>query len=165
MDVQPAEDRVSAIDLFGGFQVIDKQGTDITHRFTSTLKELFIFILLHSVKLEKGVSTTVLHEFLWPDKDEVSARNNRNVNLKKLRSLLECIGDVAIENTNSYVRLTMADSVLCDYRTAYRILGSRNDLARNHRAYSLNMFAAVACCLICKPYGSTRSSRKYRIVL
>lgn len=124
MDVHPAEDRVSAIDLFGGFQVIDKNGTDITHKFTSTLKELFIFILLHSVKLEKGVSTTELHEFLWPDKDEVSARNNRNVNLKKLRTLLECIGDLAIENTNSYVRLIMADSVLCDYRTAYRILGS-----------------------------------------
>ena len=126
VDLQPAEDRLSAIDLFGGFQVIDKNGTDITHKFTSTLKELFIFILLHSVKLEKGVSTTVLHEFLWPDKDEVSARNNRNVNLKKLRSLLECIGDVAIENTNSYVRLTMADSVSCDYRTAYRILGSES---------------------------------------
>lgn len=120
----PAEERFASIDLFGGFQVIDKAGNDITHRFTSTLKELFIFILLHSVKLDKGVSTTVLHEFLWPDKDAVSARNNRNVNLKKLRSLLEGIGDIVIENTNAYVSLRIADTVSCDYRTAYRILNS-----------------------------------------
>ncbi|HTF19620.1 MAG TPA: hypothetical protein VK658_16220 [Chryseolinea sp.] len=118
------EKKSSVIDLFGGFQVIDKSGIDITHKFTATLKDLFIFILLHSVKLEKGVSTAELHEFLWPDKDEVSARNNRNVNLKKLRKLLEEIGDIAIENTNSYVHLSLPDSVFCDYQTAYRILNS-----------------------------------------
>jgi len=116
------EEKTSAINLFGGFQVIDKSGNDITHKFTTTRNELFIFILLHSIKLEKGVSTAVLHEFLWPDKDETSARNNRNVNLKKLRKLFEEIGDISIENTNSYVRLTLHDTVFCDYQAAYRIL-------------------------------------------
>jgi len=122
--LEPGVERISTIDLFGGFQVIDKAGIDITHKFTATVKELFIFILLHSVRLEKGISTTVLHEFLWPDKDEVNARNNRNVNLKKLRKLFEEIGDISIENTTSYVRLILHDTVSCDYQTAYRILNS-----------------------------------------
>ena len=122
--IEHGEERISTIDLFGGFQVIDKVGNDITHKFTATVKELFIFILLHSVRLEKGISTTVLHEFLWPDKDEVNARNNRNVNLKKLRKLFEEVGDISIENTTSYVRLILHDTVFCDYQTAYRILNS-----------------------------------------
>jgi DNA-binding SARP family transcriptional activator len=116
------EEKNSMVHLFGGFQVVDKSGNDITHKFTATLKELFIFILVHSVKFEKGVSTTVLHEVFWPDKDEVSARNNRNVNLKKLRNLLQEVGDIGIENTNSYVRLILDKSVLCDYQTTYHIL-------------------------------------------
>lgn len=116
------EGKNSIVDLLGGFHVVDKSGNDITHKFTTTLKELFIFILVHSVKFEMGVSTTVLHEVFWPDKDEVSARNNRNVNLKKLRNLLQEVGDIGIENTNSYVRLILDESVFCDYRTAYHIL-------------------------------------------
>jgi two-component SAPR family response regulator len=126
VDVVPAwvstEARNSMVHLFGGFQVVDKSGNDITHKFTATLKELFIFILAHSIKFEKGVSTTVLHEVFWPDKDEVSARNNRNVNLKKVRNLLQEVGDIGIENTNSYVRLILDKSVFCDYQTAYHIL-------------------------------------------
>ncbi len=113
---------VSTINLFGGFQVLDKLGHDITTKFTMTLEELFALILLHSVKFEKGVSTTVLQEYLWPDKDEVSARNNRNVNIKKLRTFLEQIGDITIENNNSYLRMSIDEDVFCDYQAVYRIL-------------------------------------------
>lgn len=116
------EEKNSIVYLFGGFQVVDKSGSDITHKFTATLKELFIFILVHSVKFEKGVSTSVLHEVFWPDKDDVSARNNRNVNLKKLRNLLQEVGNIGVENTNSYVRLILDEAVFCDYQTTYHIL-------------------------------------------
>jgi two-component SAPR family response regulator len=121
---EPTEDKRSMINLFGGFQVFDKAGHDITHKFTTTLKELLVLILLHSVKFEKGISTTVLQEYLWPDKDETSARNNRNVNLKKLRTLLEEIGDITIENNNAYLHMVIGADVFCDYQTAYRILNS-----------------------------------------
>jgi DNA-binding SARP family transcriptional activator len=120
------EKPLSTINLFGGFQVFDKSGQDITGKFTSTLKELFVLILLHSVKYEKGISTTVLQEYLWPDKDETSARNNRNVNIKKLRTLLEEIGDITIENNNSYLHLVINENIFCDYQTAYKILNSGN---------------------------------------
>lgn len=113
---------VSTIYLFGGFQVFDKTGQDITGKFTSTLKELFVLILVHSVKFEKGISTTALQEYLWPDKDEVNARNNRNVNIKKLRGLLNEIGDISIENNHTYLHLSIGNNVFCDYQMVCRIL-------------------------------------------
>lgn len=114
----------SCILFFGGFQIFDKNGIDISSKFTMTLKELFVLIVLHSVKFEKGVSATVIQEYLWPDKDEVSARNNRNVNVKKLRTLLEGIGGVSVENNNSYLKLTMEDHIFCDYQVVYKVLSS-----------------------------------------
>jgi DNA-binding SARP family transcriptional activator len=113
---------VSSILFFGGFQIFDKDGKDISSKFTMTLKELFVLIVLHSVKFEKGVSATVIQEYLWADKDEVSARNNRNVNVKKLRTLLEKIGGITIENNNSYLKLTMENHIFCDYQEVYKML-------------------------------------------
>lgn len=120
------EKAASAIHLFGGFQVLDRDGNDITGKFSMTVKELFLLILLHSAKTEHGISTTTLQEQLWPDKDDMSARNNRNVNLKKLRGLLEEVGDVTIENNNAYLRLVISDNVVCDYHVVSRILASGN---------------------------------------
>jgi hypothetical protein len=42
---------------------------------------------------------------LWSDKDEIAARNNRNVTLRKLRVLLEEVGDVtSIKNDSTRKR-------------------------------------------------------------
>jgi two-component SAPR family response regulator len=126
--IQSEEHKVaSAILLFGGFQVFDKKGNDISAKFTMTLKELFSLILLHSIKYEKGISAPVIQEYLWPDKDEVSARNNRNVNIKKLRTLLDEIGGVSVENNNSYLKLTMEEKVFCDYQIVHRLLHDKSE--------------------------------------
>lgn len=44
------ESFTSSIILFGGFQVIDKEGNDITGSFTQLLKRLLLFIMLYSLK-------------------------------------------------------------------------------------------------------------------
>jgi len=131
------EKPVSTINLFGGFQVFDKNGHDITGKFTMTLKELFALILLHSVKYEKGISTTELQEYLWPDKDEVSARNNRNVNIKKLRTLTEEIGSLTIENNNAYLRLDVPPGVFCDYQAVFKILHAGDTVVQEHQKIEL----------------------------
>lgn len=105
----------SAIYLFGGFQVFDKDGNDITNMFTSTLKQLFLLILLSSSKKEKGISSFKLTEFLWYDKTENNAKNNRNVNIRKLRIILEKIGDIEINNETAYWRINAGEDVYCDY--------------------------------------------------
>ena len=102
--------------MLGGFQVIDAQGNDITGNFTQTLKHIFLLILLETFKTGKGISSRRLNELLWFDKDEESARNNRNVNIRKLRLLLDRVGGVKISNDNSYWHLEISDGeFFCDY--------------------------------------------------
>ncbi len=105
----------SAIYLFGGFQVFDKDGKDITALFTPTLKQLFLLIFITSLKNGKGISSIKLTELLWPNKSEKKARNNRNVNVSKLRILLEKVGSIDLNNENTYWKINLGQTVFCDF--------------------------------------------------
>lgn len=100
--------------MFGGFQVFDKNNNDITYRFSPTLKELFLLLLLHTIDANRGISSKKIQEYLWPDKSAVSAKNNRGVNIKKLRLILEDVGDVSITYDGNYWRINHGDEVFCD---------------------------------------------------
>jgi len=104
----------NAILLFGGFQVFDHKGKDISYLFSPTLKELFLLILLYSIDKGKGISSRRIQEYLWPDKPENKAKNNRGVNIKKLRSILEDIPGLEIVFDNNYWKLTSDESMFCD---------------------------------------------------
>jgi two-component SAPR family response regulator len=114
---QPAspQHKHSAVYLLGGFQVFDQQGEDITADFTPTIKQLFLLILLTSLKNEKGVSSTQLKDTLWFDKSATSARNNRNVNMSKLRAIFERIGSIELRHDHTYWYTTLDAQVYCDY--------------------------------------------------
>lgn len=99
---------------FGGFQVIDKNKTDITYRFSPTLKELFLLVLLNTLDENKGISSKKIQQYLWPDKPDVKAKNNRGVNIKKLRAILEDVGDISLSHDGSYWRISHGDDVFCD---------------------------------------------------
>lgn len=128
----------SAIYLFGGFQVYDSEGNDITALFTPTIKDLFLLILLSSIKSDKGISSKKLTELLWPNKTESNARNNRNVNISKLRLLLEKIGDINISNKNTYWQMNVEESVFCDYTFVMGVLSkSASEKLAKEQIYEL----------------------------
>jgi two-component SAPR family response regulator len=108
----------SAILLFGGFSVIDKNGNNITGEFSPLLKELFLIILLNTLKSGKGISSLKLKETLWFDKTPESALNNRGVMLSRLRQIFEQVGNVNIKNKNSLWTVEFGDDVCCDYYEA-----------------------------------------------
>jgi two-component SAPR family response regulator len=110
----PLRTSKSSIYLLGGFQVFDMNGMDITASFTPTLKQLFIIVFLYTVKTGRGISTAKLNEILWFDKSETSARNNRNVSISKLRGLLNKIGEIDLEQENTYWRIRM-EGVYSDF--------------------------------------------------
>lgn len=124
-DLEPASktQKAPGIYLLGNFQVIDRTGTDITAEFSSILKQLLILIILYTAKNGKGVSNTLLKEIFWYDKSEQSVRNNRNVNMRKLRKLLEGVGGFEITTDNSYWKMnyTREESV-CDWAQAVMLL-------------------------------------------
>lgn len=107
----------ASISLLGSLNVRDKQGNDITTSFTPRLKHLLILLVLYTEKHPQGILTTKGTEILWPDKEEASARNNRNVTLRKLRLLLKSIGDVEIITENNFMRIRWGEDVFCDYHT------------------------------------------------
>lgn len=105
----------SSVSLLGVFNVKDKDGKNITSNFTPRLKNLLVILVLYSQKYEQGILIKKLDELLWMDKDEVSARNNRNVSLRKLRVLLSTVGDIEIINDVGFLRIKFGESVFCDY--------------------------------------------------
>lgn len=105
----------SSIFFIGGFQVYNSKGQNITSGFSPTLKHLFLYLFLNTIKNGKGVSSVKLDEVLWYDKSGDSARNNRNVNISKLRSILDELDGAELVNENSLWRISLGHGVFCDY--------------------------------------------------
>ena len=92
----------NAIFFFGGFQVIDRNGNDITRKFTRLIKELFLLIFFKSIDNSKGISTERLVEILWFDKDFKSGRNNLSVNVAKLKDILKEVEGCKLDHETGY---------------------------------------------------------------
>ena len=103
----------NAIYLFGGLQVFDAKGDEISCRFSPLLRELFVLLLLRSAG--NGISSDELTTTLWFDKADSSAKNNRAVNLSKLRTLLESVGGCTITKISGNWRMQFDKSALIDY--------------------------------------------------
>lgn len=137
----------SAISFLGGFNVRDKEGNDMTTSFTSRSKNLLILLLLYSEKYKNGVLISRLDEIIWADKDEESARNNRNVYMRKLRLLLERIGNINITFDSGYFRINLND-VFFDYHTAIEMIERVNaegniDSENLDRTLELQLFGTL----------------------
>ena len=104
--------------LFGQFMAADSQGEDITKLFTPLLKELFLVILIYTIKNKKGISSEALNDLLWHDKPDKDAKNNRSVNLAKLKPILERVGHCAIskEDTGAWHFHCPDNNVYVDYQ-------------------------------------------------
>lgn len=101
--------------LLNGFQVIDKHSKDITGKFTPIMRQLLSIIILYTYCNNKGISNIKLKELFWFDKSEESFSNNRSVNMRKIRLLLEDIGDIEISSENGYWCLINRGYVYIDY--------------------------------------------------
>jgi two-component SAPR family response regulator len=77
------------IRLFGQFEVTTAAGQQLTRQFSPLLKELFLLIVIDSLRYNKGVPAEKMNELLWNDKDVKDAKNNRAVNLAKIKNILE----------------------------------------------------------------------------
>lgn len=120
MEKQPD---TSAIYLFGQFEVFDKEGQDITKLFTPLLKELFLLLVLHSMKDGKGIASEELYDILWNDKSPKDARNNFSVNIVKLKAILEKIGGFHIGRESGKWKLDVVEEhIYVDYQHFIRLL-------------------------------------------
>lgn len=115
--------------LFGDLQLFTPDGNEITKYFTPLLKELFLLIALYSIKLDRGVSSEKLNEILWWDKSEKSARNNRSVNIAKLKLLLDKMGHCQLsKDTGSWKIEIDYNKITVDYHNYLSIVSDKNKL-------------------------------------
>ena len=112
-----------SINLMGGFQIFDRSGRDTTGQFTPTLKQLFLLVYLSGVLDKKGISSDRLTELLWGDKSPMNARNNRNVNISKLRILLEKISpEIQLVHDNAYWKIEHGGTIYSDLKSTLSTL-------------------------------------------
>ena len=104
--------RPNAVYLFGPFTVIDRNGRDITHLFSSRLRQVFIYILLHST--HNGVLSASLNEGFWPDKPDDKVKNLKGVTINQIRKNLAELDGVELVHDKGYFRLVFTDCY-CDY--------------------------------------------------
>jgi two-component SAPR family response regulator len=121
----------NSVFFFGGFQVFNSEGTDITCRFSPLLKELFLLIWLNSIKNNKGISSEKINELLWYDKDEKSASNNRAVNIAKLKQIIGEIDTCTLSHKTAYWKIEFDELVVYnDYFECIRVTGTKKTITK-----------------------------------
>lgn len=110
-----------AVCLIGGFTVKDIEGNNITGQFTPTLKYLLVLLILYTQKDSRGISGKKIIQLLWFDKEEGSAKKNRNVYLSKLRSIFDSVGGVEIISQNGFWTVKFNEKITCDYFEAMQL--------------------------------------------
>lgn len=119
--VLPEKDAANQINLFGGFRAVDHEGNDISAMFTPKVKELFLFILLATLKNGAGAAVSEIDEQLWPNLPEKKVTNNRAVTLNKLRKILKRINGVEIITQNGVLQAKMEAPFFCDHAEAFKL--------------------------------------------
>jgi len=118
---------------FGGFQVYNKDGTDITGRFSPLLKELFLLIILHSFRNDKGISSERIIEILWFEKSDHSARNNLSVNIAKLKNILVEINTCKLTHETGYWKVRyFGEGFTFDYAGLNEIIDKKSAIMREN---------------------------------
>lgn len=125
-EIAPAN-HINLVYLFGVFQLFDNEGNDITKNFTPLIRELFLVILLFTIRWERGISSEKLKELLWNDKSAESARNNRSVNIAKLKTILSNVKGCEVSKETGYWKVNLDPSIISvDYLQYQHIVHEKN---------------------------------------
>ena len=115
--------------LFGDLKLYTLTGDDITGHFTSLIRELFLAIIIYSLKSGRGISPEKLIELLWFDKSETSARNNRSANLSKLKSLLSQMEYVQLSKVTGNWKIEIDfNHIYVDYHNYLQIIANKKSI-------------------------------------
>ncbi len=131
----------NSICLFGNFEVIDKNGNEISDQFKPKLRQLFLLILVNS-KANKGITSEKLTSILWPEADNTQAKNNRNASISRLRNILSEIDGIEILHQNNKWVMEISEKLSLDVKK-YHDLKSRlkNDFTKAELNRFINLIS------------------------
>lgn len=117
----PVELVKNKVQLFGEFKAINNKGEDITDLFTPKVRELFLFVLIYSLKSGIGANIRDINDTLWSGISSRKVANNRSVTLNKLRKILLEIDGIEIVSTTGYLQVKIKKPFYCDYISAFKL--------------------------------------------
>lgn len=121
----------NAIYLWGEFKAFDRNGNNISSRFTLKLKQIFTVTLLYNAINKEGIQSQSLNNILWPYHTPQSAKNNRSVNVKKLREVLSEFDGIELLFENNHWKLNFTET-FCDVNYVLQIIKKdENTISRN----------------------------------
>ncbi len=123
-------DQKNALCLFGEFQVYNSEGKELSGSFTPKIKELFLLLLISTIKNPKGIKTEKLTSILWGGFPPAKAANNRSVSFNKLRKIIKTVEGLEIAYNNGYWKVIIGEGLYFDYQQAFSILKDKNNPSR-----------------------------------
>ncbi len=126
----PESNSANQIQLFSEFRAINTHGIDITNLFTPKVKELFLFVLIYTLRNGHGARISDVNEQLWAGIETKKIANNRAVTLNKLRRILAEIEGIEIVIKNRYLVANLQGSFFCDYVEAIKLGQTSGKISR-----------------------------------
>ncbi|MDR0660830.1 MAG: hypothetical protein LBG19_08550 [Prevotellaceae bacterium] len=136
------ESRANAVYVFGDLTIIDRNGIDITNRFGSKIRQVFVLILLYTDR-GKGITSEKLSTIFWPDKGSKDAKNIRGVTINHLRNLISDIDGLSLVFENNYWQLIHEPPFYCDLFQAHYVA----DLSKKSDTIDYALVAELATIL------------------
>lgn len=90
------------IHVFGRFEMFNTEGEDVAKDFSPLLKELFLIVLLYTLKNGKGISSEKLNDIFWENKTGKNAKNNLSVNMVRVKNILGKVGKIQISRDGDF---------------------------------------------------------------
>lgn len=109
--------QTNALYLFGEFTILDKKGKDITHLFSSKIRQLFLLTFLNGVGNKEGITSSYIYGLLWPEKELSSAKNLKGVTINRLRKILDDLEGIELIYANSRYSIKLLENFYCDYQS------------------------------------------------
>lgn len=119
----------ASVHLFGNFAVYDREGNDISKLFSPLVKELFLLLLLYSSMGRRGISSEKINEILWTGRSVKDAKNNRSVNMVKLKNILDKMGDYSLVKENGKWLLELGPAIEIDLQQYHELMSNTGVLA------------------------------------
>ncbi|SHF91695.1 hypothetical protein SAMN05444274_1138 [Mariniphaga anaerophila] len=104
--------------LIGGFHVFDKNGTEITYRFSNKLRQLFCTIYLHNF-FDVDITNDKLASIFWQGMDKQKITNNRGVSFNHLRNIFKELDGLSLIRKGDQLIIDVGESLYIDMESLY----------------------------------------------
>lgn len=115
-----------SIIFLGGFKIFNKNKEDVTNRFSSKMRSLFLYLIFRTAATGETTTTDEISDIFWFGMGKADSTNSRNVYFTKIRSALQDVGDFSLTVNKDLVSLRLGEDVTCDYIRALYLLNSLN---------------------------------------